>query len=108
MGAGDGAQQGTPGVATPQQGPPGVATAQQGPPGVATPQQGPPGVTTPQQGPPGVATHSAGCCLLDLWPIPALLQFLRPGRGRQILRHRKGGESVGSCQAAASQYLNLT
>ena len=30
-----------------------------------------------EQGPPGVATHSAGCSLLLLWPIPALLQFLR-------------------------------
>ena len=61
-----------------------------------------------QQGPPGMATHSARCCLLQLWPIPALLQLLRPGRGRQLLRHRNGGEGHGSSQAAVSQYLNFT
>ena len=61
-----------------------------------------------QQGPPGMATHSARCCLLQLWPIPALLQLLRPGRGRQLLRHRNGGEGHGSSQAAVSHYLNFT
>ena len=61
-----------------------------------------------QQGPPGLATHSAGCCLLQLWPIPALLQLLRPGRGRQLLRHRSGGDRHGSCEATASYHLNCT
>ena len=31
-----------------------------------------------QQGALGVATHSAGCSILGLWAIPALLKFLRP------------------------------
>ena len=61
-----------------------------------------------QQGPPGLATHSAGCCLLQLWPIPALLQLLRPGRGRQLLRHRNGGDGHGRSQAAFSHFLNFT
>lgn len=61
-----------------------------------------------QQGALGVATHSAGCSILGLWAIPALLQFLKPARGRQLLRHRLGGDRHGSCQAAASHHLNFT
>lgn len=53
-----------------------------------------------------VATHSAGCSLLGLWPIPALLQFLRPGRERQLLRQRLGWVMHVSCEAAASHHLN--
>ena len=31
-----------------------------------------------QQGALGVAIYSAGCSILGLWAIPALLKFLRP------------------------------
>ena len=36
-----------------------------------------------QQGNPEKATYSSGGSLPAVCPIPALLQFLRPGRGRQ-------------------------
>lgn len=55
-----------------------------------------------QQEAPGEATHSSGCSLPGLWPIPAHLFFLRPGRGRKLLRHRLGGDLNVNCQAADS------
>ena len=38
------------------------------------------------QGAPEVGNHSAGDRLLGLWKFQLLLQFLGPGRGRQLLR----------------------
>ena len=57
-----------------------------------------------QEGLPEVATHSAGGPLPGLWKFHLLLPFLEPGRGRQLLRYRLGGDINVSCLASASHY----
>ena len=59
-----------------------------------------------QQGAPEVENHSAGGPLPGLWKFQLLLQFLGPGRGRQLLRQRLGGDLNVSCQGAASHQVN--